>query len=448
MAVVSDYSALVSKWTWNAGWGGTVHGTPVFLTYSFGDAPLQLDFPTDNSAYFRSLIEAEKILFRQAIQAWGDISGVMFFEAAPGLGDLEAGVYDLESGVAGQGGLPAPGFYWENGSPHLFGVADSTQGGKIYLDYNGATWRIMLHEIGHALGLKHPHEDEPLLADHLDDSNHTVMSYNYIASTGLGALDIEAVQALYGGPSLDASHVSSWSWDAAVNRLTQVGSEAPEIIVGTAAHDVIDGRGGNDLIVTRAGNDVISVSGTQFQVNAGEGLDTLRVDFASTSVALVLHDGGHHYLHLNGSATVDMKAFAVERIAFKDATVAFDTGGVAGQAYRLYQAAFAREPDTPGLSYWVGVMDQGMTLHGVAARFLDSTEFKVTYGMQTTDQALVSLLYLNILGRDGEPAGQSYWTEYLGSGAFDRAGVLVGFSESEENTTNIAPMIDQGIWLV
>jgi hypothetical protein len=55
------------------------------------------------------------------------------------------------------------------------------------------------------------------------------------------------------------------------------------------------------------------------------------------------------------AGTVDQLS-GVERIAFSDATIALDIAGTAGQVYRIYQAAFSRTPDKPGL---IGVIGNG-----------------------------------------------------------------------------------------
>jgi hypothetical protein len=63
------------------------------------------------------------------------------------------------------------------------------------------------------------------------------------------------------------------------------------------------------------------------------------------------------------------------RLVFADAGVAYDLAGVAGQAYRIYQAAFNRTPDLGGLGYWIEQMDKGATLEAVAGQFITSAEF-------------------------------------------------------------------------
>ena len=52
---------------------------------------------------------------------------------------------------------------------------------------------------------------------------------------------------------------------------------------------------------------------------------------------------------------------SVERLVFSDVTVALDLDGVGGQAYRIYKAAFDREPDSGGLGYWIAQMETAWT---------------------------------------------------------------------------------------
>ncbi|CAN7628133.1 DUF4214 domain-containing protein [Rhizobium sp. LjRoot30] len=136
---------------------------------------------------------------------------------------------------------------------------------------------------------------------------------------------------------------------------------------------------------------------------------------------------------------------SVERVDLLQGTLAFDIDGVAGQAYRIYQAAFDRAPDSAGLSYWINSMDGGTKLIDVASGFVGSQEFNSIYGANSTDTDFVGRLYLNVLGREGETAGIAYWTGELQHGTA-RAQVLAGFSESQENVIGVAPVISEGIW--
>jgi hypothetical protein len=107
-----------------------------------------------------------------------------------------------------------------------------------------------------------------------------------------------------------------------------------------------------------------------------------------------------------------------------------------GEAYRLYQAAFNRTPDTPGLRGWVTNLDNGMSLDAVAQGFVASAEFANAYaGLSAAD--FVSQLYQNVLHRAGEASGVSGWVGQLNAGA-SQANVLLGFSDSLENRVNTA----------
>jgi hypothetical protein len=92
----------------------------------------------------------------------------------------------------------------------------------------------------------------------------------------------------------------------------------------------------------------------------------------------------------------------VQRLQFADMTLALDISGNAGQAYRVYQAAFNRTPDSGGLKYWIEQMDKGMGLLEVAARFVDSDEFRSLYGTNPANASFLTKLYNNVLHRQPE----------------------------------------------
>jgi hypothetical protein len=135
----------------------------------------------------------------------------------------------------------------------------------------------------------------------------------------------------------------------------------------------------------------------------------------------------------------------IERVKFADQALAFDVDGIGGQAYRVYQAAFARTPDIGGLGFWMNAMDHGVTLREVADGFVSSNEFKTTYGFTPTSREIVSKFYEHVLNRPGEAAGIDFWTNVLETKAATVAEVLMGFSESPENQTALVGVMSNGM---
>lgn len=134
----------------------------------------------------------------------------------------------------------------------------------------------------------------------------------------------------------------------------------------------------------------------------------------------------------------------VERLQFSDVTLALDIDGVAAEAYRIYKAAFDRQPDSEGLGFWIKQMDAGMAIETVAEQFIGSAEFIQMYGSNPSDEQFVDLLYANVLDRQPDQAGYDFWIGAMSRG-LTRAGVLAEFSESAENIANVAPLIEGGI---
>jgi secreted trypsin-like serine protease len=113
------------------------------------------------------------------------------------------------------------------------------------------------------------------------------------------------------------------------------------------------------------------------------------------------------------------------------------TGGVT----RLYSAFFLRNPDASGLSFWWRQVNGGKSLYTIANVMASSSEFTNRYG-DLTNQEFVELVYTNVLGRTGDPAGIASWTAKLDSGVRNRGQVMVGFSDSNEYKTKNAARVN------
>jgi hypothetical protein len=101
------------------------------------------------------------------------------------------------------------------------------------------------------------------------------------------------------------------------------------------------------------------------------------------------------------------------------------------QIARLYCAAFDRLPDPDGFKAWVKFLDEGMSLQTIASYFVDSVEYRNTYGGNVRNEEFVRILYAIVLDRTPDSGGFAAWLDWL-AGPGTRAGALVGFSESQE----------------
>ena len=221
-------------------------------------------------------------------------------------------------------------------------------------------------------------------------------------------------------------------------------TELADTILGTSVADTIQALGGNDTVAAGEGNDTITGGAGDDSIDGGNGIDTAVFSDVRANYTIAEVPGTqtwtvtHNALVGDGTDTV----VNVERLQFADEKVAIDLTGDAGQAYRLYQAAFHRVPDVPGLGYQMNALDTGLTLPQVAANFIASPEFQATYG-NVTDTQFVTLLYENVLNREPEPDGLAFHLNELLTQS--RADVLVHFSESPENQANVIGQIQAGM---
>ena len=180
-------------------------------------------------------------------------------------------------------------------------------------------------------------------------------------------------------------------------------------------------------------------------IDGGEGIDT--VIYSGAKSAYSISNNTSSVTVSSGTDGTDSLT-NIERIQFSDMTVALDISGIAGQAYRVYQAAFNRTPDNGGLKYWIGLMGSGYTLSGVASGFIASAEFKTLYGSNPTNELFVSKLYDNVLHRTPDAGGYNYWVGLLNSKKIDNISTLINFSESTENQAGVIGVIQNGIELI
>lgn len=101
-----------------------------------------------------------------------------------------------------------------------------------------------------------------------------------------------------------------------------------------------------------------------------------------------------------------------------------------GQIIRLYRAYVLRNPDQGGFLFWRRALLNGTGLVAISDFFAQSDEFIGRYGTLTNDQ-FVDQIYANVLGRQADAGGRTYWIQQLANGV-TRGQVMVAFSESPE----------------
>ncbi len=189
------------------------------ITYSFNT-----NIPIDYYNYYDSekliegwetLNENQKYTISSIIEKLDELLAITF-EEVPSNGLIQFNLVDMDENTAGFAFVPGKISSYEG---DVFFNTDFNTEENYGLEEGEEGYLTMIHELGHAMGLKHPFECGETLPLTLDDTNHSVMSYtttnNYIpilsfSSTKIymdyievlpsfySLYDVAALQSIYG----------------------------------------------------------------------------------------------------------------------------------------------------------------------------------------------------------------------------------------------------------
>lgn len=199
-------------------------GTPATITFSF-----MTQLPAYHSLGewpgFQPLNEAQKAAVREVLELYSKIAGLTFVEVsdAGAGGQIRLGTANVSAGGFA--------YYGGNWGPRAGDICISNRYPQNLDPFvGGYGYQVLIHEIGHALGFKHPFET-PSLPDAQDSYQYTVMSYdghphdtayNLNGSGGYDTVtvyprtpqlyDIAAIQYLYGANTTTRSGNDVYAW--------------------------------------------------------------------------------------------------------------------------------------------------------------------------------------------------------------------------------------------
>ena len=348
---------------------------------------------------------------------------------------------------------------------------------------------VFIHEIGHALGLKHPFNNPspsgkkatpPYLQGDENNATWTQMSYSGEKSSyEFSPLDIAALQYLYGVESTTNSQDNvyvysevkpNFIWDGAgVDTINASSSSQPvtiflspgyhgfngltkkyelitspgqitinfgtliENLVGSKFSDVLTGNDLNNFLTGGAGSDVINggvgIDTAIYEINRSDATITKTIGSQSVGSEFVL---GSAWKIMSDGDIDSLKN--VERLKFKDSSVALDVDGNAGKTVKLLSALLGVEGSS-NLAYvgaGLSALDNGMSYESLMQAGLE-----FVLGSAPSSSAVIDLFYKNLVGSRAPESILKEYSALLDDGSLTSSGLGIQVAEHSLNVFNI-----------
>lgn len=541
-------------------WGGKV-GTGATVTYSFpwvdgatavfsgpnGTSYSSSDEPNATEHYALNATQRDAV--RSAMQSWSSVANITAVEVADtatSVGDVRIGWSsfshtDADGDVAWGWGY-YPNNTYANGGDIWINTASSAATDPSWASgsYN---YMSLIHELGHALGLKHPFEGTNVLSDTYDNRLYSVMaydsaphslfldvadnggthswaSYNVVPETPM-VYDIAAIQYMYGanmtyhtgddvytfdpttpffktiwdaggndtisvanftnGSTIDlrdgayssikipSDSAAGYNWNKEPPTPTYDGTNNLGIAFGAVIENAIGGSG-NDVLLGNSANNHLQGNRGINVLDGGDGVDTAVYTGNFMDYSLSPSDGYFTVVEKALSYSAADAVSNMERLVFKDVTVALSISGLAEDALtaqyialaqKFYVAYFGRPADPGGLANMVAQLSGAgapTTADGIVAAYQTNAGIKQlvdSFGNSEESVALykgsnnhdfVVSIFVHLLGRiPPEGPGLDFWVSALDNGNLARGLAALNIVGGAEANQTVQGKIDAAL---
>jgi trimeric autotransporter adhesin len=273
------YSVTGDKWGSSAS-GGSFGGVITWSVMAAGLADeTGNDIFTGLTASFAAQLSFDyAALMRSAFAAWSQVANLSFIEIADGGGGHGAGA-DAQIRIAlgeidpGDSTLGLSFFPFGGG-----GYAQDNVAGDIAIDTAtsdpwtpGRFYLVMLHEIGHSLGLDHEQTTLALMNPIISETLYNTGPFG----TSLQQDDIDGIRAVYGAA---AAGPKVHHMEAGRANLAMLSNTGSILVEGNALANTITGTTAAETLIGAAGADTLS---------GGDGADVIHGDFENAGAAAI-----------------------------------------------------------------------------------------------------------------------------------------------------------------